>query len=91
MSVVSSIVLYAVIWFMTFLVALPFRLKTQGEAGEVVPGTHAGAPEQHHLRKKAIITTIVAFAIWVIVATIILSGWISVRDIDWAERMGGSG
>ena len=90
MSVVSSIVLYAVIWFMTFLVALPFRLKTQGEAGEVVPGTHAGAPEQHHLRKKAIITTIVAFAIWVIVATIILSGWISVRDIDWADRMGSS-
>ena len=91
MSVVSSIVLYAVIWFMTFLVVLPFRLTTQGEAGEVVPGTHAGAPEQHHMRKKASITTIVAFAIWVIVATIILSGWICVRDIDWADRMGGSG
>lgn len=89
MSIVSGIVLYVVIWFMVFLVALPFRLKTQGEAGDVVPGTHSGAPEEHHIRKKAIITTGVAAVIWVIVAVIILSGWISVRDLDWANRMGG--
>ncbi len=89
MSIASGIVLYVVIWFMTFLVALPFRLKTQGEAGEIVPGTHSGAPEQHHMKKKAMITTIVAAVIWAIVAGIILSGWISLRDIDWAERMGG--
>ncbi|MEX0286214.1 MAG: DUF1467 family protein [Paracoccaceae bacterium] len=89
MSVVSGIVLYAVIWFMTFLVALPIRVTTQGEAGDIVPGTHSGAPEHHHLRKKALITTIVAAVIWAIVATIILTGWITVRDFDWMNRMGG--
>lgn len=87
MSVVSGIVLYAVIWFMTFLVALPIRVKTQGDVGAIVPGTHAGAPEEHNLKKKALITTGVALVLWAIIAGIILSGWISVRDIDWFERM----
>lgn len=87
MSIVSAIVLYAVVWSMTFLVALPFRLTTQAEAGKIVKGTHSGAPEQHHLRKKAIITTIIAAVLWGLIAGVIFSGWISVRDLDWAHRM----
>lgn len=87
MSITSAIVLYAVIWFMTFFIAIPIRLKTQGDMGEVVPGTHAGAPEHHHLKKKAWITTFIATVLWVVIATIILSGWITVRDFDWMNRM----
>lgn len=87
MGVVSSIVLYAVIWFMVFFVALPIRLKTQGDQGDIVPGTHAGAPEVHHLKKKAVITTIVALVIWAVVVGIVVSGWITVRDLDWFGRM----
>ncbi|AXI55897.1 hypothetical protein SuNHUV7_21610 (plasmid) [Pseudoseohaeicola sp. NH-UV-7] len=88
MGITSAIVLYAVFWFLTFLVVLPIRVKTQGDLGNIVPGTHAGAPEVHNLKKKAWITTGVAFVLWVIVAGIILSGWISVRDLDWFGRMG---
>ena len=44
MSIVSAIVLYAVLWFLTLFVVLPIRLETQGDRGEIVPGTHAGAP-----------------------------------------------
>lgn len=87
MAITSAIVLYAVFWFMTFLVALPIRLKTQGDLGEIVPGTHAGAPEIHNLKKKAWITTGVAFILWAITVAIILSGIISVRDIDVFNRM----
>lgn len=83
MGVVSGLVLFAVIWAMTFLIVLPFRVQTQGDAGEIVPGTHSGAPEQHNLKQKAVVTTIIAVIVWAIIATIILSGWISVRDIDW--------
>jgi predicted secreted protein len=88
MGITSALVLYAVIWFMTFLIVLPFRVETQGDLGEIVPGTHAGAPENHHLKKKAWITTGLAFVLWVIISGIILSGWISVRDFDWFNRMG---
>lgn len=88
MGIVSGIVLFMVIWFMTFLVVLPIRIQTQGEAGEVVPGTHAGSPEKHHLKQKMWIVTGIAAVLWAIIATIILTGTITVRDIDMFNRMG---
>ncbi|MCV6585080.1 MAG: DUF1467 family protein [Marinibacterium sp.] len=87
MGITSGIVLYAVIWFMTWLIVIPIRITTQGDAGEIVPGTHAGSPQVHHLKKKAWITTGIAAVIWAIVAGIILSGVISVRDFDWFNRL----
>lgn len=91
MAITSAIVLFAVIWFMTFFIALPIRLRTQGDEGKIEPGTHSGAPEVHNLMKKAMITTAVALVIWAIVVMIILSGVISVRDLDWFNRMGPEG
>lgn len=88
MGVTSAIVLYVVIWFLTFFVVLPIRIQTQGDLGRIVPGTQAGAPEHHHLRKKAWITTGIAAILWAICAYVILSGMISVRDIDMFNRMG---
>ena len=87
MSITSAIVLYAVLWFLTFLVAIPIRLHTQGDMGEIVPGTHSGAPEIHNLRRKALITTAVAAVLWVLIAGVILSGMVTVRDIDIFNRM----
>ena len=88
MGITSALVLFAVIWSMTFLIILPIRVKTQGDLGEIVPGTHAGAPEVHNLGKKAKITTAISIVLWVIIAGIILSEAISVRDLDWFDRMG---
>ncbi|EEX13291.1 conserved hypothetical protein [Citreicella sp. SE45] len=92
MAITSALVLYAVIWFMTFLVVIPFRLETQGDRGEVVEGTHSSSPEVHNLRRKALITTGIALVVWAIIAGVILSGWVTVRDIDgWMfNRMGPS-
>ncbi len=83
MSITSAIVLFAVIWFMVFLMMLPQRLKTQGEAGEIVPGTHASAPSNPEIKRKAKITTAITAVLWAIVAYIIISGTITVRDMDW--------
>lgn len=83
MSITSAIVLFAVIWFMVFLMMLPQRLKTQGEAGEIVPGTHASAPSNPEIKRKAKITTAITTVLWAIVAYIIISGTITVRDMDW--------
>ena len=87
MGPVSGLVLFAVVWAMVFFVVLPLRLQTQGEAGEVVPGTHASAPADAQIKRKAKITTIWALGIWAILATIILTGAVTVRDIDWFDRM----
>lgn len=87
MSIVSAIVLYAVIWFLTLLCVLPIRLKTQGDVGEVVPGTQPGAPHDPQIWKRVKITSLIAIVIWAVVAGIILSGWIEVRDFDWFNRL----
>ncbi len=88
MGPVTGLVLYAVIWSMTFLVAIPIRLQTQAEAGEVVPGTHGGSPQRHDLKKKALISTLVALLIWALAVWIILTGQITLSDVDLFTRFG---
>lgn len=82
MSITSAIVLYAVTWFMVFFIILPIRFVSQGDTGEVVPGTPPGAPATHIVARKAKLTTLIAAGVWVLLAGIILSGVISIRDID---------
>jgi predicted secreted protein len=88
MSISAAIVLYAVLWFLTLFVVLPLRLTTQGDAGEIVPGTPAGAPVEANLKKKAKIVTIVASVLWAVLFTIIVTGAITVRDFDVMNRLG---
>ncbi|HEV8033538.1 DUF1467 family protein [Yoonia sp.] len=87
MGPVSGLVLLAVIWTVVFFIVLPLRLETQGEAGEIVPGTHASSPANFSFKRKARLTTLWAVPIWIVIAGTILSGAVSVRDIDWFERM----
>jgi predicted secreted protein len=80
MTITSAFVLFAVIWFLTFLIVIPFKIKTQGDLGTVATGTQAGAPEVHNLKKKAIITTGVTIVIWLL---------ITIHDIDLFRRLAG--
>jgi predicted secreted protein len=87
MGITSAIVLFAVIWFMVFFVVLPLRMVSQGDDGEIVPGTHSSAPAHPQVKRQAKITTYWAAGLWIIIAGTILSGAISVRDLDWFQRM----
>lgn len=90
MGITSALVLFAVIWFMTLFLTLPIRLQTQGDKGEVEPGTHAGAPADFSFKRRARLVTLIALPIWAVIAWIIISGAITVRDFDWFDRMGPS-
>ena len=87
MGIVSGLVLFAVIWFMVLFVVLPLRLETQGDRGDVMPGTQPGAPANLNMRRKAWIVTLVSVALWVVIAGVIFSGLIDVRDYDWFDRL----
>ena len=87
MSVTSAFVLFAVIWFLTFLIVIPFKIKTQGDVGVVLKGTQAGAPEVHDLRKKAIITTGISLILWLLITILIVSEIVTIEDIDLFGRM----
>ncbi len=81
MNIVSAFVLYAVIWFLTLFVILPIGLRTQEEDGDVVPGTHPGSPADFRFGRMFLIVTIVATAIFAIIAAIIISGVITLSDL----------
>lgn len=87
MTITAAFVLFAVVWFMVFFIVLPLRLTTQGDAGEVVPGTPKSAPRDEMVGRKARITTVWAVVVWAVLAGIILSGVISIRDIDFLHSL----
>ena len=87
MSVTSGIVLYAVTWFLVLYMVLPLFVRNQEEAGEVEPGTSAGAPDKPLMKKKIIWTTIAATIVWAALVGVIMSGWISISEIArWFGR-----
>ncbi|OWJ76190.1 MULTISPECIES: DUF1467 family protein [Haematobacter] len=87
MTITGAVVLFAVIWFLVFLVILPIGMKSQADAGHVEPGTPASAPSDAAVGRKAKLTTLITIGLWIVVAGIIMSGVISIRDIDFYHRM----
>ena len=89
MNVVSSIVLLAVVWFMTLFVLLPVGLRTQGDEGETLKGTHAGSPaSSFSMKRKLKQVTFVALPVWALICAVIIWGGITVEDIDLFDRLG---
>jgi predicted secreted protein len=87
MTITAALVLFAVYWFLTLFVALPIRVRTQGEDNNVVPGTPASAPSDPMIGKKMFWVTIIATILWAITCSVILWGGIEVRDLDIWGRM----
>ena len=87
MSITSVIVLFVVIWFLVMLITLPINRRTQGDDGEVVPGTQAGAPTNFQLKRTVKIVTAWTVVIWAVIAGIIVSGVLTVEDLDFFGRM----
>lgn len=88
MQVMSALVLLAVSWFMTLFIVLPFMSRSQGDAGEIVPGTHASAPANFSAKKAVRITTMIALPIWIAQVVIIVMGWVTLDDFDLFTRFG---
>lgn len=87
MTITAAFVVYAVLWFLTLFVALPIGLRTQDEAGEVVPGTPASAPAEPQMGRIFRRVTLIALVLWAIVCATILWSDISIRDLDIWGRM----
>ena len=71
MGIGSLIAIYFVVWWIVLFAVLPWGVRTQDDAGEVVFGTSSSAPVRPRLVIKALATSIVAALvtalIWVIV------------------------
>lgn len=87
MSITGGLILFTTIWFMVLLMVLPVRMVSQQQKGEVVPGTPASAPADINMKRKALVTTAISVVVFVVIAAIILYGNITVRDLDWFNRI----
>jgi predicted secreted protein len=75
LRVSGGLALYFVIWWILLFAVLPFGVRSQAEAGEIVKGSEPGAPAAPALREKAVWTTLIASTVLVIVAGVLpLSG-----------------
>ncbi|MCH8952053.1 MAG: DUF1467 family protein [Proteobacteria bacterium] len=85
MAIASAMVLYCVIWAILFYLINPLWQTSQSEDGEVVPGTPGSAPVDAMLRKKAIVTTVIASVLFVLAFATIEFGWITLDDVSFIE------
>ena len=72
MSVPFAIAIYVIIWWTLLFAILPIGVRTQGEDGEVVPGTPESAPTRPRLLRVVLLTTIVS-------ALVFAAVWAAVR------------
>ncbi len=88
MQITSALVLLAVLWFLILFCVLPLRMVSQGDAGEIVKGTMAGAPAKPVMRKKFLITTIIAVLLWIPTCYLIIYGYLSVDNFNLYDVIG---
>lgn len=81
MGWLSAFAIFFIIWWTSLFAVLPIGVRTQADAGDVEPGTEAGAPVTHNMGRKLLITTgisVVVFSIFYFLTVIM--GW-GVDDI----------
>jgi predicted secreted protein len=82
MSATLSLAIFVVIWWTVLFAVLPFGVRTQGEDGEVVPGTPASAPTHPRLARVVYVTTGVSCVLFALF-------WLAVSyhaiNLQWLE------
>lgn len=66
MPLFSMFAIYFIVWWITLFACLPIGLRTQGEAGDVVPGTVESAPHRFRAGRVVLLTTVVSAVICMI-------------------------
>ena len=78
MNIASGITLFVLIWWGVFFAVLPFGVRTP----DVPEKGHApSAPINPRIGMKALVTTAIAAVLWAIAYWIIVSDFISFRDL----------
>ena len=85
MSIVLSLALYFIIWWTLLFAILPIGLRTQGEAGEVVPGTPASAPVKPRFLWIIGVNTLVSLVVFLVVRAAVVYQWLPLGTIDMSK------
>jgi predicted secreted protein len=76
MKIGTAIAIYFVVWWIVLFAILPIGVKNAHEAGETtLEGNEPGAPVEHQMGRKAIITTVVSAIVFAIIYVSIQYFW----------------
>jgi len=78
MGWLAGIYVYLIVWWLVLFTVLPWGVKVPDKPE---PGHASSAPINPLLGRKLIITTLIAALVWGLIDLVILSGWISFRDM----------
>jgi predicted secreted protein len=64
MPITTAVAIYFLIWWVVLFAVLPWGIRSQHEAGEVVPGSDPGAPIAPRFWRTVIWTTVVSAVVF---------------------------
>lgn len=86
MAITTILAIYFIIWWTVLFAVLPFGVRSQHEAGDVVPGSDPGAPAIHRVWGKMLWTTVIASVIFAIFYVVYTQGLI---PYEWLSSISG--
>jgi predicted secreted protein len=82
MKIGTAIAIYFVVWWIVLFAILPLGVRNAHEAGEtILEGNEPGAPVEHQMGKKALITTIVSAVVFAMIYFALQYAWPWVVEI----------
>lgn len=86
MPIALAVAIFFMTWWIVLFAVLPFGVRTQQEADDVIPGTAESAPAFPHLRRKMLITTLITAVLFSIFYLNYVSEFITLDDIPFLPR-----
>jgi predicted secreted protein len=78
----TALAIYFVLWWVVLFAVLPWGVRSQAEAGEVLPGSDPGAPAVPGLGSKLVWTTVVSALVFGLIY------WVYARHLVGLDEIG---
>ncbi len=88
MPVTTALAIFFLIWWMVLFAVLPLGIRSQHEAGEIVPGTDPGAPAVPNLGRKLLWTTAVSVVIFAACYVVYVERLVTLEGLSRVLGMG---
>jgi predicted secreted protein len=80
--------IFLVTWWIVLFAVLPWGIRTQEEDESVVPGSAPSAPIRPLLLRKALVTTAISVAIFVLIYWLIVHSGLTIDDVPILSDLG---
>ena len=87
MSIGSGLAIYFLIWWVMLFTMLPLKIRSQYDAGSVVPGSEGAAPVLPRMKLKLILTTLISLVIFAAVFMIMKYKPIPLSSIPFVGKI----